>query len=234
VRLAEGREGASCDRRRRGARHRSRRCRARSLASRPQPAVRWRTAKTLQPQQASGLAGSAEVDAMRARTATLALMAAATALASLTVGPKPVPRLVWNASESVPMGLYGVQSARRLIVTALVVPSPPEPLATFLADGGYVPRGVPLIKRVLALPEQMVCRNDFAITVDGIEMGAARERDRRGRPLPIWQGCRVVPHGEVFLMNWDEPASLDSRYFGPLPLTAVVGRAVPLWTFEDE
>jgi conjugative transfer signal peptidase TraF len=171
---------------------------------------------------------------MSARIATLALMAAATALAALTIAPKPVPRLIWNASESVPMGLYGVQPARRLIVTDLVVAFPPEPLATFLADGGYLPHGVPLIKRILALPEQMVCRNDFAISVDGIEMGPARKRDRRGQPLPVWQGCRVVPHGEVFLMNWDEPASLDSRYFGPLPLTAVVGRAVPLWTFEEE
>jgi len=171
---------------------------------------------------------------MTKRTVTLTLTAAATALAALTVGPKPVPRLVWNASESVPMGLYGLQPARRLIVTDLVVVFPPEPLATFLADGGYLPRGVPLIKRVLALPEQMVCRNDLAITVNGIEMGAARERDRRGRPLPVWQGCRVVSEGEVFLMNWDEPASLDSRYFGPLPLTAVVGRATPLWTFEEE
>jgi type IV secretory pathway protease TraF len=26
-------------------------------------------------------------------------------------------------------------------------------------------------------------------------------------------------------MNWDEPASLDGRYFGPIPLTAIVGRA---------
>ena len=171
---------------------------------------------------------------MSARIATLALMAAATALTALAIGPKPVPRLVWNASESVPIGLYGVQPAYRLIVTDLVVAFPPEPLAIFLAEGGYLPRGVPLIKRILALPEQMVCRNDLAITVDGIEVGAARERDRRGRPLPIWQGCRVVPRDEVFLMNWDEPASLDSRYFGPLPLTAVVGRAVPLWTFEEE
>jgi conjugative transfer signal peptidase TraF len=171
---------------------------------------------------------------MRARIATLALMAAATALIALTIGPKPVPRLVWNASESVPMGLYGVQPARRLIVTDLVVAFPPEPLATFLAEGGYLPRGVPLIKRVLALPQQMVCRNDLAMTVDGIEVGAARERDRRGRPLPVWQGCRVVRDGEVFLMNWDEPESLDGRYFGALPLAAVVGRAVPLWSLEED
>src|SRR6516162_9273372 len=171
---------------------------------------------------------------MRARIATLALMAAATVLAALTIGPKPVPRLVWNASESVPMGLYRVRPAYRLIVTDLVVAFPPEPLATFLADGGYLPHGVPLIKRILALPEQMVCRNDLAIPVDGVEVGLARERDRRGRQLPVWQGGREVPQGELFLMNGNEPASLDGRYFGPLPITAVVGRAVPLWTFEEE
>jgi conjugative transfer signal peptidase TraF len=161
-------------------------------------------------------------------------MAAAVALVALTVGPKPAPRFVWNASQSVPIGLYDVQPAHRLIVTDLVVALPPEPLASFLAEGGYLPHGVPLIKRVLALPEQIVCRNDLAITVDGIEVGAARERDRRGRLLPVWNGCRVVRDGEVFLMNWDEPASLDGRYFGPLPGTTIVGRAVPLWTFEEE
>jgi type IV secretory pathway protease TraF len=127
-----------------------------------------------------------------------------------------------------------VRPAGALIVTDLIVAFPPEDLATFLAQGGYVPRGVPLIKRVLALPGQIVCREKLTITVDGIEMGAARRRDRRGRILPSWQGCRALVQGEVFLMNWDEPASLDSRYFGPLPVTAIVGRAVPWWTFEEK
>jgi type IV secretory pathway protease TraF len=134
----------------------------------------------------------------------------------------------------VPIGFYRVLPVGGLIVTDLVVAFPPEDLATFLAEGGYLPRGVPLIKRVLALPGQTVCREKLGITVDGIDMGAARKRDRRGRILPCWQGCRALAEGEVFLMNWDEPASLDSRYFGPLPVTAVVGRAVPLWTFEEE
>src|SRR6516165_3584517 len=133
-----------------------------------------------------------------------------------TIGPKAPPSLVWNVSESVPIGLYRVQPARKLTVTDLVVAMPPEPLATFLAKGGYLPRGVPLIKRVLALPRQTVCRTGLAITVDGIEMGTARERDSRDRPLPAWQGCRIVTKGGVFLMNWDEPASMDGRYFGPI------------------
>ena len=32
-------------------------------------------------------------------------------------------------------------------------------------------------------------------------MGQARERDGRGRPLPVWQGCRVLAAGEIFVMN---------------------------------
>jgi len=87
---------------------------------------------------------------------------------------------------------------------------------------------------VLALPGQTVCREGLAIMVDGIEMAMARERDSRGRPLPVWQHCRVVAHGEVFLMNWDEPSSLDGRYFGALAASSIIGRAEPLWTFEED
>lgn len=171
---------------------------------------------------------------MTGRLPTLLAMATAVTVVTSTMGAKPVPRFVWNASESVPIGLYTVHPAVRLAVTNLVVAMPPQPLATFLAERSYLPIGVPLIKRILALPGQSVCRSELLIIVDGIEMGAALEHDRRGRALPTWQGCRVIAGGEVFLMNWDEPQSLDSRYFGPIPLSAIVGRAKPVWTFEEE
>ena len=79
------------------------------------------------------------------RARTLITMTAAAALVTATMRPKPAPSLVWNASESVPIGLYRVQPAGKLTVTDLVVAMPPEPLATFLSEGGYLPRGVPLI-----------------------------------------------------------------------------------------
>jgi type IV secretory pathway protease TraF len=34
-------------------------------------------------------------------------------------------------------------------------------------------------------------------------------------------------------MNWDE-ATPDNRYFGLLTVTSIVGRAIPLWTFEED
>ena len=60
-------------------------------------------------------------------------------------------------------------------------------------------------------------------------MGEARERDGRGRSLPVWQGCCVIAKGDVFLMNSQSTDSLDGRYFGPLPAASIVGRAIPLW-----
>jgi conjugative transfer signal peptidase TraF len=171
---------------------------------------------------------------MTNRPIVLVTAVAAAAVIETMLGPKPAPRFVWNVSESVPTGLYRVQAARDLIVTTLVVAYPPEPLATLLEGGGYLPRDVPLIKRILALPGQTVCRTGPTIAVDGIEMGVARERDHRGSVLPVWEGCHTLAGDEVFLMNWDEPASLDGRYFGPIPLHAVVGRAVPLWTFQED
>lgn len=163
---------------------------------------------------------------------TFATLIAATPVAATTVIDAPT-KLIWNASASTPIGLYAVQAIERLEVTDLVAVEAPEPLASFLAERGYLASGMPLMKRVVGLPGQKVCRDGGTITVDGIEMGVALERDRRGRPLPVWQGCQHIASGEVFLMNWEVRDSLDGRYFGPIQASSIIGRAVPLWTDED-
>jgi type IV secretory pathway protease TraF len=97
------------------------------------------------------------------------------------------PRFVWNASASVPIGLYSVHPAHHLTVSALAVAYPPEPLAGWLAQGRYLPRGMALLKPILALDGQTVGRLGPLITVDGRETGVAHEKDHSGRPLPFWQ-----------------------------------------------
>ena len=163
----------------------------------------------------------------------LTTLAAATSVLS-SIGERSVPWYLWNASQSVPIGLYRLRPTGRPAVTDLVAVRPPEPTATFLADGNYLPRNVPMLKRVLALPGQTVCRNHLTITVEGIAIGVARERDSRGRSLPVWQGCRIVADSGVFLMNWQSADSLDGRYFGVLPISAIIGKAVPLWPSGEE
>jgi type IV secretory pathway protease TraF len=103
----------------------------------------------------------------------------------------PAPKLIWNASASVPIGLYAVHPAGTLRTGELLVVTPPEPLAAFLDARRYLPKGVPLLKHIAALPGQTVCRTGDTISIDGSAVGAALDRDHLGRSLPVWQGCPV-------------------------------------------
>ena len=161
----------------------------------------------------------------------------ATTLAAMGVGypaltPMPT-KLIWNASASAPIGFYTIDFDGPFDVTDLVAVDAPEPLATFMATRGYLPKGVPLLKRILGISGQTVCRSNLTITVDGVEVGSALHRDRAGRDLPVWQGCRRIHTDEVFLMNWQVRDSLDGRYFGLTSTNQIIGRAAPLWTDEE-
>jgi conjugative transfer signal peptidase TraF len=140
------------------------------------------------------------------------------------------PKLIWNVSASVPIGLYMTHPAGALRIGELLVVAPPEALAIFLDERRYLPKDVPLLKHVAALPGQLVCRMGAAIVIDGSPVGEALDQDHLGRPLPTWQGCRAIIAGEVFLMNRRSALSFDGRYFGPLPARTIIGRAEALWT----
>ena len=161
---------------------------------------------------------------------TFAVVALAVGLVTLPAIATMPMTLVWNASASVPIGLYAVRPIDRLSVSDLIVAMPPEALARFLTERRYLGIGVPLIKHVAATPGQTVCRIGATIWIDGDVIAQARERDRLGRPLPVWRGCQTLDAEAVFLLNPDVPDSMDGRYFKPLSRATIVGRAVPLWT----
>jgi conjugative transfer signal peptidase TraF len=164
------------------------------------------------------------------RHRVLMLSAAALLLmATPSVVRLPV-KLIWNASPSVPIGLYGLRPVEDIHVGDLVAVTPPEPLARFLAQRGSLPEGVLLLKHVAALPGQKICREGLTVSVDGVPVGTARHADPSGQPLPVWQGCHRLRIGEVFLLNAGVPDSLDGRYFGVIPQQSILGLAVPLWT----
>ncbi len=167
------------------------------------------------------------------RLATLIAASTATiAIVVSSIAPMPL-KLLWNASASTPVGLYGIGPVEYPSVGDRVVVDVPGPLAMFLSTRGYLPMGVPLIKPVAAIAGQRVCRTGHTISVDGTDTTEALDRDRWGRALPTWQGCRVIAAGEVFLMNSRVRDSLDGRYFEAIPMRAIIGRATPLYTDEN-
>jgi len=164
-----------------------------------------------------------------------------TSVAFITVGAIAVSTAIdmptvflWNASPSAPMGLYRLQSIDHLGPRDLVAVAAPDPIAAFIAERDYLPPDIPLLKHVAGLPGQIVCRLGRSITVDRVALGEAQHTDSRGRTMPVWQGCRRITSDQVFLMNPDVETSLDGRYFGPIPRSAVLGRATPIWITENQ
>lgn len=170
---------------------------------------------------------------MRQRTTILAVTAAAVALLALPTAMPPRPLLVWNASASLPLGFYRIVSPEHLRVGDLALVRMPGAWGRMFAERGYLPANVPLLKRIAAVTGSTICRHGAAVAIDGQQQAMALTVDRLGRPMPVWSGCHVLGAAEVFLLIGDHPASLDGRYFGATERAAVVGRAIPIWTFTD-
>lgn len=150
---------------------------------------------------------------------------------------QPLPRLIYNPSDSVPVGWYHVDPQRHgtdslprpLSVGSIVLTTLPPDVAVLAAQRGYLPAHVPLLKRVGAVASQHVCIVAGQVRIDSVPIAAALPTDRLGRPLPALQLCRRLEAGELFLLSVTNPASFDSRYFGPVSASAVIGVAHPVW-----
>lgn len=144
----------------------------------------------------------------------------------------PAARIVYNPSDSVPRGWYRIGPTESLCVGGVVLVNLPAEIAALAARRGYLPAGIPLLKRIGAIPPQQVCIDQRTVLVDGEVVATVLAADRKGRPMPVWQQCRPLAEDEVFLLSSTDAASFDSRYFGPLSASAVIGSAQSLWTWD--
>ncbi|MBA1344921.1 conjugative transfer signal peptidase TraF [Rhizobium sp. WYCCWR 11146] len=144
-----------------------------------------------------------------------------------------------NLTPSEPLGLWRIVALQRPVEAGDLVFICPPPTASFekARRRGYVRRGLcpsgfaPLIKTVAALPGQHI-EIGANVTVDGRPLASSivRASDGEGRPItPFKTG--IVPLRNLFLHS-SFASSYDSRYFGPVPETGLLGLARPVLTFD--
>lgn len=81
-----------------------------------------------------------------------------------------------------------------------------------------------LVKRVIAIPGDEVEVNAGQAVVNGIPEDT--HYDIFTSPADVSTASYRVPEGYVFVLGDNRPGSADSRFFGPIPLSDVKGRAV--------
>lgn len=144
-----------------------------------------------------------------------------------------------NLTPSEPLGLWRIeQTNRAMTVGDMVFVCPPmTPLFAQARRRLYLARGLcqggvaPMIKIVAALPGQRV-EIGQNVSIDGTPLVSSTVRyfDGAGRPLEPYAGG-VVPKDTLYLHS-PFKSSYDSRYFGPMPTSGLLGLALPILTFD--
>jgi conjugative transfer signal peptidase TraF len=143
----------------------------------------------------------------------------------------------FNLTPSEPLGLWRIKPLGRPAgVGDLVFVCPPQTDVMRQAlERGYLRSGLcpsgyaPLIKTVVAIGGQRV-EVRGAVSIDGTLLANSdtMKLDGEGRSLQSFAGG-LIPSGDVFLCS-NFRGSFDSRYFGPVPGTAVLGFAQEVLT----
>ncbi|GLR98371.1 conjugal transfer protein TraF [Bradyrhizobium liaoningense] len=168
----------------------------------------------------------------------LVILLAGTGLVAAVAGAGWGAGLRINLTPSYPRGLWRIKTLDRAAAAGdLVFICPPDTAEFKRAFArGYIRRGLcagglsPLIKTVAAVSGQQVDVTD-QVSIDGRPLPGSdvRRADAAGRLLASFAGG-IIPAGELYLHS-DFAGSYDSRYFGPIPSSGVLGLARPVFTF---
>jgi conjugative transfer signal peptidase TraF len=143
---------------------------------------------------------------------------------------KNAPLAIINETPSMQKGLYvRIGDAQKLKRGEIVAMPMPKNAKEYLVGKLGYPADTLLIKRVAALPGDIVCRQKDTLSVAGKTL-QAKTRDRHDNALPNWQGCHKLSNERIFIQG-DHSGSFDSRYFGPVSQQALSGtyRQVLSW-----
>lgn len=151
------------------------------------------------------------------------LVAAALACSALAIAPfaRTNPTLVWNASPSVPIGLYFIER-RTPKLGEIAVLHLSEWAASLADERLYLPSSAVLLKPVAAVEGDVMCRYGLHIFLNGKLRAKALRWDKMHRPLPSWKGCFRLQGGQISVLS-KRKDSFDSRYFGAIEKRDVMG-----------
>lgn len=91
----------------------------------------------------------------------------------------------------------------------------------------------PYIKRIIGLPGDEITFNEGNVYVNGVRLDEDYIQDKTRCSRRDY--CDViVPEGEVFVLGDHRSNSSDSRVFGPVPISNIIGKAwLSYWPVDD-
>lgn len=163
---------------------------------------------------------------MKRRIAFLALMGCGLSFMGLS-NIRTDPTLLYNRTESAPIGWYRIERPNSYSVGDQVASRLPDEVQKLAEQRKYLPAKAPIIKTVFAGPGDRYCVRRSYLIVRDADRFEILTADSSGREMPaLAGGCRRLSVGEYLLLSHYSVSSFDSRYFGPVDETDIIGEAI--------
>ncbi len=140
------------------------------------------------------------------------------------------PLILINHTDSLPRGFYLVRSrapSQREIAAFYL----PAHVAGQYRDRAWLIPGALFLKPVAFLPGTRLCWSAHRMLANSRKIATMKDFDARGLPLHHPRGCLTLKPKEIFALSTVSKDSFDSRYFGPIQRSSVIGTATPLLTW---
>jgi conjugative transfer signal peptidase TraF len=152
---------------------------------------------------------------------------------SVEIAFPPKPVLLYNPSESAPVGWYRLRPKAPIENDILVAAYAPETARRLAHERDYLPYDYPLIKTIWAMPGAYICIQNNRVRVPNRPDIYQLAQDGLGRDMPLLSGCFTLGNDEYFLISKDVQTGFDSRYFGPVARDNILGRVQYLGNREN-
>jgi len=144
-----------------------------------------------------------------------------------------------NLTGSYPVGIWRKSGKTPEKGDLVLFNLPFTPLSSLAYERGYIRAGypdgyAPLMKRLAAVPGDVVTVTS-RIVINGKEWpnGEIFTTDSKGREVRSLATSGPVQEGQCWLLSDYNARSFDSRYFGPVPLSHILGVMHPIIVWDS-
>lgn len=140
------------------------------------------------------------------------------------------PLVVINFTDSLPHGFYLVRSKapKQREIAAFYLP---RHVARQYRDRTWLIPNALFLKPVAILPGTRLCWKAHRMLANDRKIATLKDFDARGLPLHYPRGCLTLKYNEISVISTFSKNSFDSRYFGPIQRSSVIGTATPILTW---
>ena len=131
-------------------------------------------------------------------------------------------------TPSMPEGYYLTYYTQNITRDDDVLFKPNEHIQQFIVDHGWLPKGVPLLKRIVGIPGDKLCIKQRKVAINNKTIAIIKHKDSQGNPLPVFQFCGVIARNQYFVQGIANDHSFDSRYYGLISSNQIISKAIKL------